>query len=128
MTKKEQHQIEKSKEVKKRNMLKIRSLQYLEEAKNNISTILSNFEDLLPNRNNLTKADLIPLFKNNFFRTYKVRALLNQNSKVFLDHSHYEDDDCEMDHSKLAGLGNNRKELRLNKKSKSKEIILEDVD
>ena len=111
LTKKELNDKHLSKSEKKKKVYNMRCMQYLEEAKTNMPTVLANFEEYLPpNRlTELTKNDLIPLFKPCFFRTFKIREMLTEGSKMFLDHSGIEDKETIIDHSKLARLGNNKK-------------------
>ena len=110
LTKKELHDKNTSKSEKKKKVFNMKCMQYLEEARANMPTVLANFEDYLPpNRlTELTKNDLIPLFKSSFFRTHQIRTLLNQNSEMFMDTSDIFDKDI-IDHSRLARLGSNFK-------------------
>lgn len=66
-------------EIKEEQIMKSKAIEYLQKARLNQANVIENLIELLPTNNQISKAELIPILRKQFFRSHQIRTLLTSN-------------------------------------------------
>ena len=65
--------------IKEEQIMKQKAIEYLQKARLNQANVIENLIELLPANNQISKAELVPILRKQFFRSHQIRILLTSN-------------------------------------------------